>query len=747
MSQGIACVYQPVTKKRGPPKGYIEAIEGRLHRLEALISSVAQEDDPRFSAIISELSAPLQTANGEMIRPRKAIVPDSENSNAAPPPMMPTATSSSTTMARGDENDDSMAAVAAANAAASLMPANSSNSSNHSGDMDTNENAGNISVDESGQLRYYGKSSGYYMLRDSRTFKNGAFHFKTRDNEGMNLEQAMVDPFELPPQDLADHLLSLYFAHFYTFLPIVHKDTFMNDYQGRGTHPPSRLLLNAMFAVAARVSPDPRVLANPDDPKTAGDHYFERARILLEFEYDDFKTSTVQALLLMSSHQNGALKSIRGWIYSGMAFRMVQNLGLHCNCDSWDLTHEQKEERKRVFWSCFVVDRLSSAMHGRSPIIDERDCDVPYPRDNDACDRQQPVQIMDTFLPMIHLAEILGNVLREVYTVRGRNLLKRLPSPDGLIGRLDKSLNSWMAKLRSPARYRPPNTRIGEMAKTPSLAVCQIHMMFYTTLILLHRPFIPGTKQQGSGKSHASAFPSKEICNYAADKLLDITVSMMNDGKINHINNYTLYFMFTAGIIFIHEAASKDPEVSFDAKISINKILRAMETVEITWITSTRHSSILGELAGLRDIDLVVGERPNPANAKLASIAVPNSPTLIKPEYQSTSSPLSSTRTLPLPPMQQQQQQQHPQQLQQQHPPPPNVHQANVIDYHQYYDDQQSSASSMSPRQENTLNSPSPSTSAANAFDLNGTAYYGVPASFDLGEWDYYLKMTQQQQQ
>ncbi|ORZ18822.1 hypothetical protein BCR42DRAFT_291935, partial [Absidia repens] len=37
LSQGMVCTYKAATKKRGPPKGYIEAIEGRLHRLEALI--------------------------------------------------------------------------------------------------------------------------------------------------------------------------------------------------------------------------------------------------------------------------------------------------------------------------------------------------------------------------------------------------------------------------------------------------------------------------------------------------------------------------------------------------------------------------------------------------------------------------------------------------------------------------------------------------------------------------------------
>ncbi|ORY97627.1 hypothetical protein BCR43DRAFT_437727, partial [Syncephalastrum racemosum] len=31
---GLSCSYKDTTKKRGPPKGYIEAVENRLHKLE-----------------------------------------------------------------------------------------------------------------------------------------------------------------------------------------------------------------------------------------------------------------------------------------------------------------------------------------------------------------------------------------------------------------------------------------------------------------------------------------------------------------------------------------------------------------------------------------------------------------------------------------------------------------------------------------------------------------------------------------
>jgi hypothetical protein len=71
---------------------------------------------------------------------------------------------------------------------------------------------------------------------------------------------------------------------------------------------------------------------------------------------------------------------------------------------------------------------------------------------------------------------------------------------------------------------------------------------------------------------------------------------------------------------------------AFEVKLSINKIIHAMDEVEKTWITSARHCNILAELAGLRDINLDnIDEHPSSKSTSYSqslSIAVPNSPAL-----------------------------------------------------------------------------------------------------------------------
>lgn len=90
-----------------------------------------------------------------------------------------------------------------------------------------------------------------------------------------------------------------------------------------------------------------------------------RARLLLGTEIH--KTSsipTVQALLQLSARDLAYGSVSQAWLYSGMAFRMVSDLGLHHNHAKLlalgHLTAEDLEIRQRLFWSCYFWDKCVS---------------------------------------------------------------------------------------------------------------------------------------------------------------------------------------------------------------------------------------------------------------------------------------------------------------------------------------------------------------------------------------------------
>lgn len=55
-------------------------------------------------------------------------------------------------------------------------------------------------------------------------------------------------------------------------------------------------------------------------PKTLGEFFGDRAKELLEIELDSPCVATVQALVILSSHEIGVGSDTRGWLYSGKFF-------------------------------------------------------------------------------------------------------------------------------------------------------------------------------------------------------------------------------------------------------------------------------------------------------------------------------------------------------------------------------------------------------------------------------------------
>lgn len=312
--------------QRGPPKGYIEAIETRLNRMEALLGDVAASDTVFARAAAAELNTPLETPQGETINSR----PVRRSSSKADMNGHHHHSSSWSSSSEREGQYQQRSSSSPGQRENELPPPTSlllydDPTTGASKERTSRDPVGQLSMDESGQMRYIGKSSGLYMIPKLKPLQNGAYFIPRRSYQQRNESevsvdrQRMLDPFELPPADLSDHLIGLYFEHFYPFLPLLHKDKFLATINGaKGTPPVPPILLNAIYAVASRVSNDPRVRSDPSLAGTAGDIFFERARILLEAEHDVSKISTIQALLLMSSHQHGAMRSTRAWLYIGM---------------------------------------------------------------------------------------------------------------------------------------------------------------------------------------------------------------------------------------------------------------------------------------------------------------------------------------------------------------------------------------------------------------------------------------------
>lgn len=218
----------------------------------------------------------------------------------------------------------------------------------------------------------------------------------------------------------------------------------------------------------------------------------QRFKELLRERFDRSTATTAQALLVMTASLS-ALEKGRSvaWLYSGMAYRMIVDLGLHTSkpysSGSKQASEEDVEIQRRLFWSAFseiqrpqfligrptangrtVIDKLQSFYHGRPASIQEADISVPFTlRDHhDELEQWAPMEpsrvipgsyspayCVSNFSRLCRLSLIMNNILNDIYREK-----KKFEDPVVLsksLARLNRDLDEWHTTVPLHLRFSP----------------------------------------------------------------------------------------------------------------------------------------------------------------------------------------------------------------------------------------------------------------------------------------------------
>ena len=241
---------------------------------------------------------------------------------------------------------------------------------------------------ENGSVRFLGGTSNLIYLDPTVEGDDGL--------NGLETYQQQDDPLlswttVTTETEVVVHLINMYFTWHYPYFTTLSKSLFYRDcLLGKPPGTPKRtvycssLLVNAMLALGCHFTSSPAGCADPNDQTTKGDHFFAEAKRLIveNDEYEKPKLTTIQALCLMSVREAGCGREAKGWVYSGMSFRMAQDMGL--NLDSGGMTNSKEtmdegeiDARRVTFWGCFLFDKCWSNYLGRLPQLPTSNITVP----------------------------------------------------------------------------------------------------------------------------------------------------------------------------------------------------------------------------------------------------------------------------------------------------------------------------------------------------------------------------------
>ncbi|KAF9954848.1 hypothetical protein BGZ72_004248 [Mortierella alpina] len=382
---------------------------------------------------------------------------------------------------------------------------------------------------------------------------------------------------ELPHREDMMHLLNLYFQYMYPFAPMFIRKSFMKEFESKRPDLTQILLLNAIFCNACWFSDDP---ASKQDAVK----YFSRAKIILDKTYHVSSVSIVQALVLMSHHQFAQGNYSGGWLYTGMAIRIAHEIGLHRQDISTNMP-EQDEIRRRVWWALYLCDRFGSSMLGRPLSINDEDFSVQMPSDDwiskvfgqDIVEYPFEPETVISFRLFwtVKLIIKMGEVLNTMYSIGAETndaLLAELSKTQ--LPQLHNSLTSWFLALPKELMYTPYAASTNS-DPAPSSPTALMHMIYYTCLTMLHRPYLRTFEPTAIDSSFLDS--SRGICTAAATNVCHVIDSLLQNGQLRGASHYSAACLLSAGTVHIHNALAPTPGTLETTRAGIIKTLRAAQ--------------------------------------------------------------------------------------------------------------------------------------------------------------------------
>ncbi|KIW64741.1 hypothetical protein PV04_09653 [Phialophora macrospora] len=363
------------------------------------------------------------------------------------------------------------------------------------------------------------------------------------------------------------HFMNMYFCWHYAFFTTLAKELFYRDFlTGTSSQYCSPLLVNVMLALGCHFSSQPTARADPDDSGTTGDHFFKEAKRLL-YENDEFasaKLCTVQALALMSVREAGCGHESKGWVYSGMSFRMACDLGLNVDAVPMNeisrLTDEDIDARRITFWGCFLFDKCWSNYLGRQPQLqmptitvkrpdvfpsEESEMWSPYTDSGIIQAHAQPARTRAVALQLSKLAEISSDLLTSFYNPQ--LLDKPLPRQTELkrLSDLHTRLEGWKQGL--PAEMEPKEGQLPQ--------VLLMHMFFQLLYIHLYRPFLKYNRTTSPLPAHVSP---RKFCTQGAAAISKLFRLYKRTYGLRQICNIAIYIVHSACTIHLLNLPDKN---------------------------------------------------------------------------------------------------------------------------------------------------------------------------------------------
>lgn len=329
------------------------------------------------------------------------------------------------------------------------------------------------------------------------------------------------------------------------------------------------------------------------------------------------------------------------WHWMGVAISLAHTIGLHRNPENSNMEPNRKKLWKRIWWSCFMRDRLVALGMRRPTRVKDEDYDVPMLTEDDfeiraldpnnsivgpeggiIRDEEAQRKLAQMCIAKAKLCLCISHVLSAQYSVLVRNqgmqgqegstrssvmlFPKKLDQTDE-VKRCDVELTQWVAELPPSCQYSndvPSESSGHSLFLQKSL----LHMVYFTTLSALHRPqVLPAAPSTQPESSRSLQDLSRKKVREASREITRISSALHNLGLEKYLPTTGVTVLLPAIIIHLLDIKScndKDRQTAMDGFCHCMLVL---EKLRDNYSSADFATQFLEAAIRKADIDVVIG--------------------------------------------------------------------------------------------------------------------------------------------
>ncbi|KAF4854413.1 Positive regulator of purine utilization [Colletotrichum siamense] len=407
---------------------------------------------------------------------------------------------------------------------------------------------------------------------------------------------------EFPRPDQAKMLFDVFFDRIHTRWPILDRKMFTILFEtqyDQGALPiQQRSIMHLVYAISARFL---QLMKKPCDVDP--ERHLLAAIEPMDFILEQHNLATVQFLLLLAVHGQRSPFGAGCWSQVRYAVTLCIELGLHRKQPSTS-SHSQRdvEIRRRAFWACYCLDRMTSVVLGRTFAIDDRDINVEMPSDDHAfwdltslgsppAPPEPAWSNMKPFIHIIKLRRIQSRIHRRVYRV-DKDVFAGSPDQraklDSKMTAIRGELDEWARTIPHPPKDSKSITWMYDPESAYHDSRDFFNLQYHKSILSLFTVLLP-TLNTSDPRFVTCARSAACVCT---------TYKRLNQQKTLSYTMMALHSCFIAGLTLVYCLWRDRSLFSYDALEATRACSQSLTIFGEKWPGAVKYRDIFDALSG-----------------------------------------------------------------------------------------------------------------------------------------------------